>query len=304
MRRDISYINEVLMKGCCKLIRKMIYEARRGVMIFALFAAACLIMTGCGGQSEETVTAQSLVEEAEENALSASFVHADIMTGMTFDAGILGTYDIYMDLAIASSSEPEAVHMTGTVGMFGLELDTESYIVAEGDSITVYEGLFGEWYVSSSDRDVMDTGSVMSLLPGIPDSCDLTLSDEIRDHDGTQCYVITGRFDMSGLETVLGAVNDIVRSVTGDEQDHIGAAGIYFEYGISCDAREPVYIKMSFDESDTPDNDSVFGISGVSLEITYTDFGPSGTELITVPQEIIDRAVPVDENGLFSDIFS
>ena len=147
----------------------------------AVVLLAAVTLSGCG----EKVTAEGLMQEAAEKMAevkSMKGVYDMDMTMGVSQSGISMDMDVSANMDFESTAEPSAMHcnMVMDMGMLGLSVETEMYVMMEEDQAVSYVCMGDQWMKQSAAMPdtASDTGMVLNLDTLFGENAALTLLDE------------------------------------------------------------------------------------------------------------------------------
>lgn len=212
-----------------------------------LLAAATL--SGCG----EKVTAEGLMQEAAEKMAevkSMKGVYDMDMTMGVSQSGISMDVDVSANMDFESTAEPSAMHcnMVMDMGMLGLSVETEMYVMMEEDQAVSYVCMGDQWMKQSAAMPdtASDTGMVLNLDTLFGENAALTLLDETEEENGKEVYVITGTVSAEDID--MEQFNEIMGSTGAAGLDDLGLdlSGLQMDVALRLytDSRLPASVSM------------------------------------------------------------
>ena len=278
----------------------------KGGKILAAGIAAVLIaafLPGCAKQAtpENLLRDMSRSMDAVDSMLYNVAVTAEMSgegTGIT----------VNMDLDIENVKEPEAVHITGRLGMnmLGTDIatDLEMYTVSENGGYTTYTKA-GEIWVKSQAEEV-DGSLEAGIFNGMQEQASLfEVSGEPADVNGRECYELTGDIGGETLEDILD--DDMLSALSGlaiDEDTFDGAEvpctldiyrGSILPARILIDLRD---LAGNMGGAVAEAGGARMDVSEYFMEITFLEY--DGIREIEVPEEALEawEAGSIDEEML------
>lgn len=254
--------------------------------VLMVMVLALALLAGCGGSGE--VTAESLLKDVQKNSNDAKSMDMQMIMDMTMTSEDLGgSMDMSLDMDMKTTMDPIACSMIGTMSMLGQSLDMEMYMIVDGDEVTTYVGLLGQWMKETADYD-SSTDLIDTTAADLSACLDkLTLAEETEDVDGKEAYIITGTITGDVMEDILGSTEELLDSMTDSGMD-MSQFSVDLKYAIGKDDKLPVYMDMTFNGMEGVVDDSDFSIDNCTIRLNYKGF--DNVDAITVPQEAIDNA--------------
>lgn len=155
-------------------------------------------------------------------------------------------------------------------------------------------GMMGEWMVQRMPYDEASVNTMNVSADELLKNLDsLTLAEKTEDVNGTEAYIITGSMTGEDIEGMLGSMEDVLGSMTGDEAMDLTDLTVEFTYAISKGDKLPLYMDMSFNGMTVGEGDELVTISQLSMRMEYTAF--DSIDAITVPQDVVDSAVDLTD---------
>lgn len=277
------------------------YRNRRRILSAAFFFLFALLLCGCGSKKW---TADALIRKTAENVDAQKSFDANMLMkiGMRLaQDGLSMNLDMTADFDVQSTTEPEALHMKGTMD-FDIEeykIAMELYTVKEEDSFVSYVGAEDVWR-----RQI--TGGVDDLAGGgatfAADGVKYTLEDKPEEADGRTLYVLHSQITGTDLEKVLGDMSGVLESVTGE----VGGEDTLAEVTLKIDAETILPVSMEIEISGNLENEETEStsdeeVSGMTVTLTYRSFGDIPE--IIVPSEVKEAARRAEEED-FSGIMA
>ena len=251
------------------------------------------LMTGCSGASK--VTAESLLKDVQKKTESMKSMESHTTMDMSMDMPALGgSLDMSMDMNMSTTMDPVANYMKGSISLLGQAMDMENYTIVEGDQILSYTGMMGEWMIQKMPYDegainTMDTAED-NLLKNLGS---LTLADKTEDVNGTEAYIITGTMKGEDIQNLMGSMESVMGSMTGDGTMDLSDLSVEFKYAIDKSNKLPLYMDMNFGGMTVGEGDQQVTISSLTMKVEYTSF--DSVDAITVPQDVVDSAVDISD---------
>ena len=308
---------------------------------FAAVMSAAMAMNAFAGE----VTVDDVLAgyaEASKNAREATAVvegKADAVITVEEQGSM--TINGNADMNVAFSLDPFQIYtdavMNGKMEMMGQEMGGEIamtvYGVPEEDGTTTMyagmnEGQGMEWFKTAMPAEAMDM--MKSMMENVNFSpadlpIEFTLSDELKDVNGTECYVLnttlTWEDVMNCYSVVLEKVSEMLPEEAkaqlpdADTLNMAGAmlSGLQFnmEMDVAADTYLPMYLHIDLEGSDWVTLGAVIAsmtgaqgedgsLPSISLDVNelYLDYTYDYTTPVevTVPDDVIAQAV--DEGGV------
>ncbi|MBQ3104783.1 MAG: hypothetical protein IJC59_02850 [Lachnospiraceae bacterium] len=259
--------------------------------IAVLLAAAMLLtasLTGCG----EKVTAESLMEEAQEKFENVKSYRGSmdmdmVMTMKEESLGMNMELGLVMDAEYSGTTDPEIVHMKGTLGMdlMGLSMDLESYSAVEGDKLISYTNTAGTWTKTEepySEEGMQDM--TLSLMEGM----DMTLAEETEMLGDREVYVLTYTVSGDTMQEVMDSMDMMQELMDSMEGFDLSQLTMDVTMKIYKDSRLPAASVVSM--STTGEGMSLDGVTvgfeKVELIMSYDEYDT--IDSITIPEEALE----------------
>ncbi len=251
--------------------------------------------TGGGGESSAPVTAESLVESAKGLLEEASSVSGTMSLEMSMDysaGGVEATLEMGLTQETELTREPEAAHMKGnlTVNLSDISLDTETYVVKDGDQYVTYSGSGGQWLMGTSQFGTAEADAARTLELLLEDRDSLELSGP----DDSGIYQVTGQVSGESLEQLTASVGNLMELEDG------GALTAQAVLSIDGESGELRSMSLDFTESynaliqQQKESLGFDEVTVTAFSITMSGYERNGIEAITVPDEVLSSAVDIN----------
>lgn len=252
------------------------------------------LMAGCSGESK--VTAESLLKDVQNSTENLKSMESHTTMDMSMDMPALGgSIDMAMEMTMSTTMDPIANYMQGTITLLGQTMDMENYTIVEGDQILTYTGMLDEWMVQKMPYDEASVNTLDTAEDDLLKNLDsLTLAEQTEDVNGTEAYIISGTIEGKDVENLMGSMESVLGSMTGDGSMDMSGLSVEFRYAISKNDKLPLYMDMSFSGMTVGEGDEQVTISNLSMKMEYTAF--DSIDAITVPQDVIDSAVELSDD--------
>lgn len=281
----------------------------------AICMAGALAVSGLAGCGE-SVTAEELVPEVQENAQNADSmeaglsarisakVPADVLSSLMGSSGSSAAATADVEAEVTLDGEIQAIREDTTYLNMDLEVSAagmmqsmalEAYLVQDGDTLKAYAATDGEWTYSESEVESDTAMDSMNQL--LDDGMDWVLEEDTEEVGGTEAYVLTAA--LSGEELL-----QIAQEAAGASGEDVDLDSLLEETGVDFsklnldlvwyvdqEERTPLGMELDFGSSltdllaDTP-------LAGVEVEISFelTDMAYNSVEEIAVPEEALAAA--------------
>lgn len=208
----------------------------------ALLLAALLCLSGCGGDTKETI-----LEKVSQNIRSVQSYEVDIEAPLAGKISVLGmTMEMAIDYRVTCQYE---VSGEETLSRIGVEMDME--MLGESDSESVefycrqtpettwlYTGMDGEWYCEETPRTELDDAMVdafMEFIYGDPEAW--ILYGDTVEKNGVRCYALVRNFTGEDWEALWQSV--IPEEVREELEADMDLSELTALLGLGADIRIP-----------------------------------------------------------------
>ncbi|MBM7571319.1 DUF4367 domain-containing protein [Aquibacillus albus] len=243
--------------------------------LFLIFViTSLLIFSACG--TEEMLDKSTVLENATEAVETLDSYSLDMIINvdvMDMETSIEGTGDVTHD--------PDAMHLTMSMGMPGMTMDMETYI-QENEA---YMSMFGEWFNMGTEEMELDSFDQLNKEE-MEKLARFSEDFEMTEEDSQYVLTLSGEGDeYSELvdELVQSSMGDFPADPTmGEQMQNITVNSIDLEVRIDKESFLMMSQKISADiemEGEPMQLDGDFNISNIN-----------GVEPIVVPEEIKENA--------------
>ncbi|WP_156856152.1 DUF4367 domain-containing protein [Oceanobacillus sp. AG] len=248
--------------------------------IALLIIASFLLLAACGEDKEPLTEGQVLEQAIQANAdLESYTTEMKIDTEiMDMNVSIEGTADVTHD--------PDTLYLDMTMGMTGISMDVETYIVGE----EVYMNMFGEWFIT--DEEEMGLESFDQLNEGELEKLE-AFADQFEMTEEEDQYILTLTGEGEEFEELIEPYFDTsMGDLTMDidlEEDLSDITINSFETEMKVD-KESMLIQSQTVQAE-------FEMDGESIQVTAeaTVSNVNEVEPIEVPEEVKENAVMEEE---------
>lgn len=253
------------------------------VMVLAL---SMMVLGGCG---EKKVTAESLVKDMNANMESVKSVSGDFNMEMAMGVSVSGIsmdMDVTMEGEYQGTMDPEVFYMDTTMAMslMGISMDMEMYSQTEGDTVTTYTGMAGEW--TKTEEPVSDGSEMQDMYAMFDAGDDVVLAEETETFNDKEVYVLTSTATGEKVQDLLGSM---------DMEDMLAEYGDMDLSQLSVEVVVKVYkdtvlpasvsVEMTGEGLTTEADGTTVELSGFTMEMTYNSF--DDVEEIVIPEEAL-----------------
>ncbi len=273
------------------------------IVLLLVFSMALGMYTGCGKKKTqaEAVTAESLIEKAEEAIKGAASMTGKMAVEMSMDysaGGVDAVLEMIMNQDMELTKDPEAVHMTGTldINLSGITMDTEAYAVKDGDKYVVYTKAGGQWVKQTAEAmpAPADVSKTLELMK--KDTETLKLSGPEKS-DEKQVYQVDAAVHGEGLAAeIMNSVGNLL------EENTDAYADLDAKITARIDSESGALLEMTIDLTDSynalmqtqKEAQGFDEVAVTAFKVTMTDYALNTVSEITVPDDIKSGAVDMD----------
>lgn len=266
-------------------MRKKLCWVLAGTMLLS-----AVIFGGCGNK-KENLTAESILEQVNENMNNIQSVSGDMSMDVDMkisESGLGMNLAMGLDCDLEMTMKPEIVHMAGklNLNLMGLSMDMESYTVTEGDKKITYTKMNNVWEKSEEDAEDEEVG-VGDLFDELSSGSELTLQEETEKTDDKEFYVLTAQISGESLNSLMGGVESMAEDAGELDLSGVEAAVTLRVYK---DEMLPAAVSVEIsDAGSVVESDGTkMEIRSLSLELNYSEFDT--IESIEIPEEALNSA--------------
>ncbi|MCD2491305.1 hypothetical protein LQE92_01515 [Lacrimispora sp. NSJ-141] len=279
---------------------------KKGRIYLALLLVFSMILgmyTGCGDKKTQadTVTAESLIEKAEEAMIGADSMTGKMAVEMSMDyssGGVDAALEMIMNQSIELTKNPEAVHMTGTldIDFSGITMDTEAYAVRDGDKYVVYTKAGGQWVKQTSEA-MPASADVSKTLEFMKKDTETLKISEPEKSDEKQVYQVDAVVHSEELAAeLMASLGNLFEESTD------AFADLDTKITARIDGESGALLEMTIDLTDSYNaamqaQKEVQGFDEVTVtafKVTMADYVLNTVSEIIVPDDVRSGAVDMD----------
>ena len=262
-------------------------------MMLCLVLLVSVVFTGCG---KDSVTAEDLITEMNENAENVQSVMGDMSMGIKIGMEIPGqdtkmSLDMTYEGAFEMLKSPEIFHLDGHVGMslMGLDMDMEVYSERQDDEVITYMNMMDQWQKSSTSYDEEENVNVQDVYKFVTEGTELELAEETEKIGDQDVYVLTSTLNGDALKNLFQMMSMGAEELAafGDMAD----AKVEMTMKVFKDSKLPAAITMTV--KDMTVEDEVEGmemsLDQIEMIINYTEYDT--LDAIEIPQEALDTTI-------------
>lgn len=296
---------------------------KKVLMSLAVVAAASML---CGFDSAETLDSLGEKMAAAEVDMKSMSMGMDINLDAalnisdgtnTTDMPITASGSLQMDYTL----DPIAMKMDGSIDVAALSegqtTPIESYMVTADDgTMTMYmkDPTTGSWQAQSDStginmKELMDaaSGQSASFAEMAEWGINFELAPEAADVNGTECYLLSCKFDSAALNTILQKSSEMTgQDLTADENvsmvlSMLDGIVMNIEYYVDASTYLPAKVHVDLNGSDLSALNAFIGqamgsVMGESAASTTFDLGLNDFSLdMTLAYNTVDEIVIPDE---------
>ncbi|WP_165763868.1 DUF4367 domain-containing protein [Halalkalibacter urbisdiaboli] len=254
--------------------------------VILLMVLTILVLSSCGTEqlNQSTVLSKSIEAVNELDSYSVD---------MDMDVNMM-EMDMNMKMTGDVTHEPDAMHMFMNMGMPGMSMDFEAYLLED----EVYVSMFGEWLkmdaneMGLEDFDQLNEEEMKKLLEF---SDEFTMNEE----DGVYVLTLSGEGDEYSV-----LIEDYIKSGMGDFYEDAEMEEMLetikindFDFQIHIDKKTFMQTTQIFN-ADVEIVEGDFPMS-MTLGGTLTISNVNGVDPIEIPEEVKEHAV--EEDAFYSD---
>jgi hypothetical protein len=288
----------------------------------SMTAAMALTTAGCSAKVDAASLAGKVID-ANKDVTSLTYqATIDVEGSLDFtDYDTSSNFSVSVDSDNDMTIDPMMVHSTSTVsGSMGGETnssDTESYMEAGDNEVTVYTESDGTWTKTSVDLDEdtmakMTDFSYNEVLQNINDgSLEATLQDDTETYNDAKCYVLSTSADGSMLSNAMSSLDPSTFSDLGMDEEDLQDVSVDVTYYINAETYQLAGIVIDGKEFgnavfasalDNTDISSTVGsytvdLSKFDITMDYSDY--NNVDAIEIPSDAQD-AEEATSSSLFS----
>lgn len=264
-------------------MRKKLCWILAGIMVLS-----AAMLGGCGSGSEK-LTAESILEQVNENMEKVQSVRGDMVMNMDMkisESGLSMSLTVGLDCDLEMTVEPEVLHMTGKMDMslLGLSMDMETYSVTEGNQTITYTKMNNEWTKSEEDADESAVSGMGDFFDAFNAESGLNLQEETEKLGDKEVYVLTAEASGDELNSFMG---DMDAFTEGIGEVDLSAMKANITLKVYKDDMLPASVGFEVTETGGAiESDGVsLEINGMTVEMNYTEFDT--IESIEIPSEAL-----------------
>ncbi|QNM05554.1 DUF6612 family protein [Qiania dongpingensis] len=278
-------------------------KGRIYLALILIFSTILGMYTGCGNKKTqaETVTAERLIEKAEEAIKGAASMTGKMAVEISMDysaGGVDATLELIMNQDMELTKDPEAVHITGTldIDLSGITMDTEVYAVKDGDKYMMYTKAGGQWVKQASEAmpAPADVSKTLELMKKDTETLKFTGPEN---SDKKQVYQVDAVVHGEGLAAeIMASVGNLL------EKDTDANADLDTKITARIDSENGALLELAIDLTDSynaamqsqKEAQGFDEVTVTAFKVTMTDYTLNTVSEILVPDDVKSGAVDMD----------